>query len=91
MDFSFTEEQQLLEDTVRRFVAKDFSFGQRRAILASAAGWSREAWQQLAELGLLAESHGINRIWVQNYSAARDCFLSLVPLALASKRIGIGS
>ncbi len=45
---------------------------------------------QLTELGLLAESHGINRIWVQNYSAARDCFLSLVPLALASTRIGIG-
>ena len=45
---------------------------------------------QITELGLLAESHGINRIWVQNYSAARDCFLSLVPLALASKRIGIG-
>lgn len=45
---------------------------------------------QIAELGLLAESHGINRLWIQNYSAARDCFLSLVPLALASKRIGIG-
>lgn len=45
---------------------------------------------QITELGLLAESHGINRIWVQNYSAARDCFLSLVPLALASTRIGIG-
>ena len=62
MDFSFTEEQQLLEDTVRRFVAKDYAFEQRRAILASAAGWSREAWQQLAELGLLAlnvpEEHG---------------------------------
>lgn len=45
---------------------------------------------QITELGLLAESHDINRIWVQNYSAARDCFLSLVPLALASTRIGIG-
>jgi alkanesulfonate monooxygenase SsuD/methylene tetrahydromethanopterin reductase-like flavin-dependent oxidoreductase (luciferase family) len=45
---------------------------------------------QITELGLQAESHGINRIWVQNYSAARDCFMSLVPLALASKRIGVG-
>jgi alkylation response protein AidB-like acyl-CoA dehydrogenase len=62
MDFSFTEEQQLLEDTVRRFVAKDYAFEQRRAILASAEGWSREAWQQIADLGLLAlnvpEEHG---------------------------------
>ena len=38
---------------------------------------------QITELGLQAEGHGINRIWVQNYSAARDCFMSLVPLALA--------
>ena len=54
MDFSFTEEQLLLEDTVRRFVAKDYAFEQRRAIRASADGWSREAWQALADLGLLA-------------------------------------
>jgi len=45
---------------------------------------------QLTELGLLAESCGINRIWVQNYAAARDAFLSLVPLALASTRIKLG-
>ena len=46
---------------------------------------------QITELGLQAEGHGINRIWVQNYSAARDCFMSLVPLALASKRIAPAS
>ncbi len=62
MDFSFTEEQQLLEDTVRRFVAKDYAFEKRRAIRDSAEGWSRDAWQALADLGLLAlnvpEEHG---------------------------------
>ena len=62
MDFSFTEEQQLLEDTVRRFVAKDYALEKRRAIRDSAGGWSREAWQALADLGLLAlnvpEEHG---------------------------------
>jgi len=45
---------------------------------------------QLKELGLQAERHGINRIWIQNYSAARDGFMSLVPLAMASTRIKIG-
>ena len=65
MDFSFTEEQQLLEDTVRRFAAKDYAFEKRRAILASAEGWSRAAWQQLADLGLMAlnvpeEQGGLN-------------------------------
>ena len=54
MDFSFTEEQQLLEDTVRRFVARDYALGKRRAIRDPAGGWSREAWQALADLGLLA-------------------------------------
>ncbi len=62
MDFSFPEEQRQLEDTVRRFVAKDYAFERRRAIRDSAAGWSRDTWQTLADLGLLAlnvpEAHG---------------------------------
>jgi len=62
MDFSFTEEQQLLEDTVRRFVAKDYGVERRSTVRDSAEGWSRESWQALADLGLLAlnvpEDHG---------------------------------
>ena len=45
---------------------------------------------QITELGLLAEQSGINRLWVQNYAQARDVFMSVVPLAMASKRINIG-
>ncbi len=44
----------------------------------------------ICELGLLAESLGIHRLWVQNYSAAMDPFMSLVPLARRSRRIGLG-
>ena len=62
MDFNFTEEQQLLADTVRRFVREHYSFEARREILKSQDGWSRELWQQLAGLGLTAlnvpEEHG---------------------------------
>ena len=62
MDFNFTEEQQLLADTVRRFVREHYSFEARREILKSKDGWSRELWQQLAGLGLTAlnvpEAHG---------------------------------
>ncbi len=54
MDFSFTEEQRQLEDTVRRFVARDYAFDKRRAIRDSAEGWSRDTWRSLADLGLLA-------------------------------------
>lgn len=62
MDFNFTEEQQLLADTVQRFVREQYSFEKRREILHTAEGWSRAAWQELAGLGLTAlnvpEAHG---------------------------------
>jgi len=62
MDFNFTEEQQLLADTVRRFVREHYSFEARRVILDSPQGWSRDIWRQLAGLGLTAlnvpEEHG---------------------------------
>lgn len=44
----------------------------------------------IRELGLLAEGYGFRTLWAQNYARARDAFLSLVPLAEASSRIGIG-
>jgi alkylation response protein AidB-like acyl-CoA dehydrogenase len=54
MDFSFTDEQLLLEATTRRFVASEYSFERRFKILRSEAGWSRDVWRRMAELGLLA-------------------------------------
>lgn len=55
MDFTFSEEQQMLLDTARRFVAKDYGFETRRQIKEkSLEGFSREVWQGLADLGLLA-------------------------------------
>lgn len=62
MDFDFSEEQQLLAETVQRFMRESYSFEQRRTILESSAGWSRDIWHQLAEFGLTAlnvpEAHG---------------------------------
>lgn len=54
MDFAFTDEQQMLQDTTRRYLASEYGFDKRSGILASPAGWSRDIWQALAELGLLA-------------------------------------
>jgi alkylation response protein AidB-like acyl-CoA dehydrogenase len=55
MDFSFSEEQQMLLDTTRRFVAKDYGFEARRKIMDTAPeGFSRDAWRALAEIGLLS-------------------------------------
>ncbi len=52
MNFDYNEEQQLLADSVRRFLAKDYDFETRRRIVASDAGWSAEAWATLAEMGV---------------------------------------
>ncbi|MCK9382072.1 MAG: acyl-CoA dehydrogenase [Sulfuritalea sp.] len=54
MNFDFSEDQRALADTVQRFIARDYSFEKRRAIRDSAAGWSRDVWQALADLGVLA-------------------------------------
>ena len=62
MDFSFTEEQTLLQDSLKRFVQKEYTFEKRKAILKSPQGYSREIWSQLAEMGVLglpfAEEYG---------------------------------
>jgi alkylation response protein AidB-like acyl-CoA dehydrogenase len=55
MDFKFSEEQQMLQETTRRFIAKDYGFEARNQIKAkSEKGYSPEVWQSFAELGLLA-------------------------------------
>ena len=51
MDFDFTDDQQQLRDAVAKWVEKGYSFERRRSIEA-AGGFSREAWDELAELGL---------------------------------------
>ena len=52
MDFDFSDDQEMLRDTVRKWVEKDYTFERRRAIV-KAGGFSKEAWRGLADLGLL--------------------------------------
>ena len=52
MNFDYNEEQQLLADSVRRFLAKDYGFEARKKIIASKEGWSAQVWATLAEMGL---------------------------------------
>ncbi|HYZ31409.1 MAG TPA: acyl-CoA dehydrogenase family protein [Crenalkalicoccus sp.] len=53
MDFDLTEEQTLLQDSVRRLLQDKYGFEQRKAYMASERGWSEEVWRSYAELGLL--------------------------------------
>ncbi len=54
MDFRYTEEQLALQETLQRFIARDYGFEQRRALARAEPGFSAAAWTQYAELGLLA-------------------------------------
>ena len=56
MDFELTDEQRQLQDSVAKFVADNYSFEQRRAVVATDAGYSEDNWTQMAELGWLALS-----------------------------------
>lgn len=51
MDFDFTDDQEQLRDAVRKWVDKGYGFERRRAIV-QAGGFSREAYGELAGLGL---------------------------------------
>src|SRR5258706_5093489 len=52
MNFDYNEEQQLLADSVRRFLSKDYEFEKRRKLVASTEGWSPQVYAQLAEMGV---------------------------------------
>ncbi|MES1163424.1 MAG: acyl-CoA dehydrogenase family protein, partial [Rhizobacter sp.] len=60
MNFILSEEQQMLADTVARFVQTEYDFEARRQRLAASSGqgpgYSEALWSQLAEMGLF----GIN-------------------------------
>jgi alkylation response protein AidB-like acyl-CoA dehydrogenase len=54
MDFEFSDEQRQLGETLERYLTREYPFERYRAIVKSADGWSREVWQGLADLGVLA-------------------------------------
>lgn len=53
MDFSLTEEQQMLQDSVERFLEKNYSFDLRRDMVNERQAMSEEVWKGFASLGLL--------------------------------------
>jgi alkylation response protein AidB-like acyl-CoA dehydrogenase len=54
MDFSVTEEQSMLADSVARFIDNDYDFETRQKIARSEPGYSPEMWRTFAELGWTA-------------------------------------
>jgi len=54
MDFTFTEEQALLQASLAAWLADHYDFETRRRVAASAPGWRPEVWRAFAaDLGIL--------------------------------------
>jgi alkylation response protein AidB-like acyl-CoA dehydrogenase len=62
MDFELSDDQTMLQDSLQKFVQKDYSFDKRRESLHTPLGYSAQVWRQLAEQGVLGlglpEEHG---------------------------------
>ena len=62
MNLTLDDEQRQLQASVARYMAQRYGVAKRHEIAASAAGYSREAWQDFAGFGWLAlplpEAHG---------------------------------
>ncbi|MEO0344739.1 MAG: acyl-CoA dehydrogenase family protein [Pseudomonadota bacterium] len=54
MDFSITEDQSMLQDSVARFIQDEYDFDSRQEAAATDAGFSAERWREFAELGWTA-------------------------------------
>ncbi len=53
MDFSFSDEQTLLSDSVEKFIQNDYPFEARQKLIRTEPGFSPENWRLFAELGWL--------------------------------------
>jgi alkylation response protein AidB-like acyl-CoA dehydrogenase len=82
MDFSLSEEQELLQHTVRSFVAKECPPQRVRAIFDGERQQERALWKGLAEIGVaglvVPEAHG-------------GAGLELLELALVAEELGRGA
>lgn len=54
MNFNLSDEQQMLKDSVARFVQDQYDFETRRKNANSEEGYDKAVWQQMADLGWLS-------------------------------------
>jgi alkylation response protein AidB-like acyl-CoA dehydrogenase len=53
MNFTLTEERQMMQDSLRRFLADHYTTEARNALIAREAGFDRAIWAGLADLGII--------------------------------------
>ena len=84
MDFSFTEEQSMLRDTVASYLSDNYGFDARRAALKAEPGWRPDVWKAFAEeLGILGapfseDMGGLGGGPTENMIVMEECGKALV-------------
>jgi alkylation response protein AidB-like acyl-CoA dehydrogenase len=59
MDFNFTPEQEMLRDSVSRYLGDHYDFSQRQEMIRSPSGWRPQVWRGLAQdIGVLGAPFG---------------------------------
>jgi len=74
VDFDFSADQYALRDEARRFLEKQCPVSHVREFLDDKAGWSRDLWKQMADLGWMALP------FPEQYGGLGQSFLDLVLL-----------
>ena len=97
MDFDLTAEQQLLRETTRELLSRSYDTERINKVIDTDLGWSREVWDQLADIGILGlgfdpdEAGQIEIMVVQNEVGRRlapepVAHAALVPGGLIAER-----
>jgi len=91
-----TEEQQIIRDSVTRYLDENYSFDRRQQQIGSADGFDPDQWQTFAELGWLGmsfpeECGGAGGSWVDAAIIAEQLGRTLVRSPYLSSVIGAGT
>lgn len=91
-----SDEQQIIQDSVRRYLSENCSFDQRQQQIQSVHGFDRERWQSFAELGWLGMAFpeqygGFGGTLVDAAVIHEQLGRSLLPSPYLSSVIGAGT
>ena len=96
MNFGFTEEQDLLRNEVRKFLAKRCPLSEVRRISEEQAGFCANLWSEIGELGwpglTITETHGgAGLAWLDLVVLLEEAGRQLFPLPLLSTSVAAGA
>ncbi len=92
MDFALTEEQRLLEESLRGYLARELSLDRLKALAADGTGVSERHWRDLAEMGvtglLVPAEHGGAGLGVLDAAVAAEALgYAAAPVAFAGPAV----